>query len=334
MSDPEYKVTELTKDQIDKFPEYVKKWVDIGLNTDECDVENAIKTIKEAYKIGGIEPPKFFIGPVNSPYEGALAEKILNEFADEKLNFKDGDELNKMVLDEIEKRAGKIENVNLWNQVFGNSEYWISYIDYFQNEVPEVTGLDIVNPLKELCNYIGMWTPLKDVAILQHRPKKIFRDEQNRLHNLNGYAIEYRGSCPFSSLYRIHGVAVTKKIIDRDFDAKDIENESNVEVRRIMIDLYGQERFLTETNTVEVHRDDFGILYKKEFENDEPLMMVKVVNSTPEPDGSFKDYYIRVDPNAYGGLKTAKAAVSSTWRHKDGSLLFESPDEYDCSIQT
>ena len=98
--------------------------------------------------------------------------------------------------------------------------------------------------------------------------------------------------------------------------------------------MYGQERFLTETNTVEVHRDDFGILYKKEFENDEPLMMVKVVNSTPEPDGSFKDYYIRVDPNAYGGLKTAKAAVSSTWRHKDGSLLFESPDEYDCSIQT
>ena len=41
MSNPEYKVTELTKDQIDKFPEYVKKWVDIGLNTDECDVENA-----------------------------------------------------------------------------------------------------------------------------------------------------------------------------------------------------------------------------------------------------------------------------------------------------
>lgn len=330
----ELKVKELTPEQQGKFESYVDKWVKIGLNTDECDVENSIKYINEAYEVAGLEGPKFFIGPVNSPYEGALAEKILNEMCDDGVEFKDSNELNEMVLSEIERRKDSIENVNLWNQVFGNSEYWISYIDFFQNETPEVEGLDIVNPLKNLCNYIGMWTPLKDVAILQHRPLKIHRDEQNRLHNLNGYAIEYRGGCKYSSLYRIHGVSVTKKIIDRDFDVNDIENEQNVEVRRVMIDLYGQERFLKESNAIEVNRDDFGILYKKELSDDEPIMMVKVVNSTPEADGTYKDYFIRVDPNAYGGLKTAMAAVASTWRNKDGSLLFKTPDEYDCSIQT
>ena len=30
--------------------------------------------------------------------------------------------------------------------------------------------------------------------------------------------------------------------------------------------------------------------------NDEPLVMVKVMNSTPEPDGSFKPYFLRVHP--------------------------------------
>jgi hypothetical protein len=52
-------------------------------------------------------------------------------------------------------------------------------------------------------------------------------------------------------------------------------------------------------------------------------MMVKVVNSTQEPDGTFKDYFIRVDPNAYGGLKTARQAIASTWRDEDNCIYLE-----------
>jgi hypothetical protein len=326
-------VKKLTKKQKSKFQYYLDKWVKIGLNTEKCNVEESIKAIKEAYKIVNIDPPKFFIGPVDSPYQGALAEKILHEFSEKKIDFEDEKHLNELVLKEVEKRKEKLESVNLWNQVFGCSEFWISYIDFFQTETPEVKGLEIVNPLKELAKHIGMWTPLKDVAILQNRPKSIHRDSQNRLHNLNGYAIEYDG-CKFSSLYRIHGVAVTKKIIDKDFNVKDIEKENNVEVRRVMIDIYGQERFLLESNAVKLHEDDYGTLYIKKLNDDEPLMMVKVINSTPEPDGTFKDYFLRVDPNAYGGLKTARAAVASTWRHKDGSLVFENPEDYDCLVET
>ena len=108
----------------------------------------------------------------------------------------------------------------------------------------------------------------------------------------------------------------------------DIENERNIEIRRVKINRYGQERYLLDSDARIVAEDDFGILYRKTFFDDEPLMMVKVVNSTPEPDGTFKDYFLRVDPNAYGGLKTARAAVASTWRHKDGSLVFENPEDY------
>lgn len=45
--------------------------------------------------------------------------------------------------------------------------------------------------------------------------------------------------------------------------------------------------------------------------------------------GSFRDYFLRVDPHAYGRITTARAAVASTWRNGDGSLFFKAPEEYE-----
>ena len=57
-----------------------------------------------------------------------------------------------------------------------------------------------------------------------------------------------------------------------------------------------------------LHQDDWGQLYRAEIAGDEPLVMVKVVNSTPEPDGHFKDYWLRVPPT----MQTAHRAVAWT----------------------
>lgn len=328
------KVQELTTEQINKFPCYREKWFKIGLDTKECNVIDAVKHIKELYHVAKLEAPKFFIGPVNCPYEGALAEKVLIEFQRDEIEFNDPKHLNELVMDEVSKRCEKIEQCSISNQVYGCADYWLSFYDFFLNEAPEVTGLENAIPLKNIAKHVGWFTPLKDIVILQHKPLEIHRDENNRLHNTNGYALKYRGKGIVSNLYRIKGVEVNEKIINREFTAADIENEENVEVRRVMIDLYGQQNFLEETNAKVVHEDDFGMLYKKELKDDEDIWVVKVVNSTPEPDGSYKDYFIRVDPKCYDGIKTARAAVASTWRNQDGSLVFTSPEDYDCSIET
>ena len=57
-------------------------------------------------------------------------------------------------------------------------------------------------------------------------------------------------------------------------------------------------------------RTNAELLYRKEFEDDEPLMLVKVLNSTPEPDGSFKSYFLRVPPT----VTTAREAVAWTFQ--------------------
>jgi len=102
----------------------------------------------------------------------------------------------------------------------------------------------------------------------------------------------------------------------------DIEAETNAEVRRVKIERIGQGRYLLDSGAREVHRDDYGTLYRKEVPGDEPLVMVKVLNATPEPDGSFKDYFLRVPST----MRTAREAVAWTFG--------KNPDNYEPGQET
>lgn len=155
-----------------------------------------------------------------------------------------------------------------------------------------------------------------------------------RLHNENRAALE----SDVENLYFWHGVLVPAFVILRPdwITVKHIEIEGNAEVRRVMIERYGQARYLLDSGAKELHRDEWGILYQKEIPDDESLVMVKVVNSTPEPDGSFRDYFLRVDPflrplmvdGIFGEPQeiTARNAVASTFGKRG--------EEYELAVQT
>lgn len=54
-------------------------------------------------------------------------------------------------------------------------------------------------------------------------------------------------------------------------------------------------------------QDDYGRLWRLgRLLDEEEYVAVEVVNSTPEPDGSFRRYFLRVPPHT----KTARAAVA------------------------
>ncbi len=56
-------------------------------------------------------------------------------------------------------------------------------------------------------------------------------------------------------------------------------------------------------------KDETGKLLSKEVPGDEPIVMVELLNSTPEPDGSVKVYHLRVPPT----MKRAREAVAWTF---------------------
>jgi hypothetical protein len=125
-------------------------------------------------------------------------------------------------------------------------------------------------------------------------------------------------------IWAIHGVRVSQQVVEQPstITVAQIEAEKNAEVKRVMVDRYGQARYLVDSGAQQIHADDYGVLYRKEIPGDEPLVMVKVVNSTAEPDGTYKDYFLRVPPT----IMTARAAVAWTFEKEEA--------DYEPAIQT
>jgi hypothetical protein len=74
------------------------------------------------------------------------------------------------------------------------------------------------------------------------------------------------------------------------------------------MDIYGIERYLNDARAVPFARDAFGTLYRLDHRR-APIVLVKVRNSTPEPDGTWKDYFLRVPPD----MRTPREAVAWTF---------------------
>ncbi|MBW2002984.1 MAG: hypothetical protein JRI72_00005, partial [Deltaproteobacteria bacterium] len=72
-------ITHLTAEQEAKFPEYVKKWTEIGGCTKPADRVNAEKAINVMYKIAGLYPPKIIW--CGSPLGNALTRAIVIKIA-------------------------------------------------------------------------------------------------------------------------------------------------------------------------------------------------------------------------------------------------------------
>jgi len=158
-------------------------------------------------------------------------------------------------------------------------------------------------------------------CIVSDFPETLQVDDQLRLHCEHGPAIQWRDGW---SLYYWHGIPVSRQLIEfpETLTLEQLNSERNIEIRRIMIERYGQARYLVDSGAQEIQRDDCGILYQKQIRGDEPLTMVKVINSTSEPDGTFKEYFIRTPPH----LTSARAAVAWTFAMR--------PEEYNPSLQT
>jgi hypothetical protein len=195
----------------------------------------------------------------------------------------------------------------------------------FYNFFDEVVGLSCCvqsRPLCALARHCGWWAPYSGAAILQHRHSILRRDDQGRIHNETGQAVGYRSGW---GVWAWHGVRVPQYVIEQPqlIDAEKIDAEQNVEIRRIMIERMGAEHYMKSAGAVELHRDEYGILWRKPRKDDSDILMVEVINGTPEPDGTTKHYWLRAHPENRLMLPdgkigdkqplTALAAVASTY---------------------
>ena len=146
-------------------------------------------------------------------------------------------------------------------------------------------------------------------------------DSERRFHHASAPSLEFADGF---EVYSWHGRRVPREIImePEKIAVARIESERNVEIRTILVERYGLSRFIADSGAQVIHQDECGTLYRKDFPLDEPLAVVMVTNSTPEPDGTHKHYFLRVPPT----VATAREAVAWTFRMD--------PDEYAPEMET
>ena len=202
----------------------------------------------------------------------------------------------------------------------------VPFYEYFCNTLGFQKEKEKVSGWWKVAKNTGFLLPYENVWFISERPCVLNRNKEGNLHSLTGPAIAYPDGW---SIYAINGVTVPEFVIKNpeEITVALINEEDNVEIKRIMMNIYGEERYLKDSESILINEDVDHLgkrrkLYKALVTGDEPLGMVEVVNSSPEPDGSFKKYWLRVPPD----IETAHEAVAWTFNEK--------PTEYEPIVET
>ncbi|MGW2823528.1 DUF6745 domain-containing protein [Streptomyces sp. NPDC001443] len=173
-----------------------------------------------------------------------------------------------------------------------------------QHDAPWLAALSADGPAPDgpaldgparVCRSAGWWWPFEKVVVVCERPVALHRDEAGRLDRGDGPALAFPDGF---ALHAWRGMPVPAAFLEelRTLTPERIRAEENAELRRVMLEYYGYDRYLSDSGARPVHRDETGTLWRVELEGDEPVVMVEVVNSTPEPDGAHRTYWLRVPP--------------------------------------
>jgi hypothetical protein len=181
----------------------------------------------------------------------------------------------------------------------------------------ELEGLDEFITLTEA----GRWWPFENIVVISERPAQVERDEEGRFHSETGPAVMYRDGFEF---WAWRGIRVPSRAIEEPATVEKVLREPNAEIRRVMVERFGPDRFMKESGAKMIQKDEYGELWQKNLgvAGEDPIVMVKVIDSTEMADGSRREYFLRVPFT----IRTAKEAVAWTFDMD--------PDEYDPEVET
>jgi hypothetical protein len=201
-------------------------------------------------------------------------------------------QLRGQLRDQLENSKIEFQDTYWWGQ---QDLYWIAFYKFCADigvKYPPDTAdrLDIMHEIGHSCMW---WYPRDGLIIACERPLSVSFDEIGRLHNDTGPAIAFRDGW---KLYAVHGVRLDGWIIEQSerLDIKTIEAEPNTEIQRVMIERFGWDRYADECGASIIDHDEkYGTLYGRNGRAE----FLKVINGSPEPDGSFRRYILPVAPS-------------------------------------
>lgn len=167
-------------------------------------------------------------------------------------------------------------------------------------------------------HWVVNWSPLLPGARLLHEstvamlPGVVYAclppgfgpltDERGRPHSTDGPVVRYDDGW---ELYAIEGMPVPSEWITdpESITPAAIRRQRNQELRRIMMQQYGLERFMQADGgrVIDEDVDELGLPRRLWFTRNgraaEAIVALEVQNSSLEPDGSRRTFYLRVPPH-------------------------------------
>ncbi|MEU4626467.1 DUF6745 domain-containing protein [Actinoplanes sp. NPDC023801] len=217
---------------------------------------------------------------------------------------------------------GRAVRMPVLDAIYGQHDgTWLSTFEAADRIVPEAGLMTGLTGLAAVARHAGWWWANERVAVLTERPVTLTRDNVGRLHRGEGAALEFPDGY---GLWAWRGMPIPESLAADlpTLTAGRIRREDNAEIRRVMLEHFGYDRYMREVGAHKMGADETGILWRVDLDGDEPLVMVEVVNSTPEPDGTSRVYWLRVPPRT----RTAREGVAWTFGL--------TADEYQPLVQT
>lgn len=329
------KLYSLTEQHRETLKPWAEKWIANAMSTTEMTLEDrdiCRDAVNRLYEGAGLKRPKgiyFVSSPFQMCFLGAML--VAGDVADERaVTFETTwtPDTKWWVTKRPPLSPEARTHLKTMHQHWQGGNQWSAY-DAYLSWFRHIAQLDIDyskwDAWETLSLHSGPRLVHEDFCIVSDRPEVLLVDDRNRPHCDDGPFCRWRDG---SALYSIHGVHVPAWILERhgDITIAAIEAEQNAEIRRIMIGKIGVERYTRESHAEVIdHDEEFGTLYRILREEDTPIMVVEVVNNTAEADGTFKHYWLRVQPELrpmVTGTRrkmgapqelTALNAVASTW---------------------
>lgn len=267
---------ELNEEQLKLLEQYGKEWEAVTLSTNRCDPKKTQKIIAEIYQLCGFEPAKNFTICPSPKAANSLINSLLGETD---IHF------NSTTL------RGSLDS------------YWIAFYLFFE-EVMNVQYSEIhhkkLQLVKQLAQECFLWWAYDTHVIVSEKPTEIHIDENFRPHSRSRPALAFEDGY---QIFAINGIHVKEHIVmtPDKITISEIENESNAEIKRIMIEQYNGDdpsKYLVNSGAKEISRHEFNgrlyRLYRKEIPNIEDMVMLRCINATAEPDGTFKEFYLGI----------------------------------------
>jgi hypothetical protein len=188
-----------------------------------------------------------------------------------------------------------------------NSTASLGALEYFHDVCGLRRQAGALAGLWQLARHAAWILPHQNICWLAQRPEVVRHDANGRLHAGDGPAVRYHDGW---EAFAWKGVLVPEWIIERPelISVRAIAGATDPQIRRCMIDVFTPKRFIAEGGAYRVAHDETGTLWRQRWRW-EAWAAVEVCNGTPEPDGTYRHYFLQVPPT----MRTAREAVAWTY---------------------